>query len=137
MRCKCSYSERIKYLGKISGPILDRFDLIFVMENVGRKGMESYEGASSLREKVSQSQERLKRRFGKLSSHLSPEELESLIKENPGWANILRFDEVSNFRSRHKKVRVALSMCAWDGSDDIEFRHGIEVDAYRIEKLTQ
>ncbi len=65
-KCTCTRSQLHRYLGKISGPILDRFDLCIQLQQVELSGLwkkEKSESSACIRKRVEQARERQKERF--------------------------------------------------------------------------
>lgn len=87
--CTCSSSQIIAYNKRVSGPLLDRFDINFEIEKVPFsqiKNTADQESSESIRQRVEEARirqlERNKKLFGraKTNSRLSQKELEKLIK---------------------------------------------------------
>ena len=65
-QCKCSRKQVQAYLGRISGPLIDRFDLLVDIDPVEYKDLASTQEAESsavIRERVEQARERQRERF--------------------------------------------------------------------------
>jgi len=85
--CTCSPSSIKKYLGKISGPLLDRIDMIVQIqrpsiEELSKKEQE--ESSKFIRERVIKAVERQKERFKglniKFNSQMSPTQVDRFVK---------------------------------------------------------
>ncbi len=129
--CICPEIEKARYMRKISGPILDRMDLLVRVRRMkfedfrkGKKGEESKE----IRERVMAARERQKRR-GKLNSELTHKELEEMVKLDSKAESVLqKFAEKASLSGRaiDKVIKVARTIADLDGSDDVKAEHLLE-----------
>lgn len=129
--CRCTYTERKKYLERLSGPLLDRIDLCAIV--APELPSTDHELATGLQERVSQAREKALKRWGMLGGELSAENLEALLREHPEWLRWIGAP-CSSLRSRHKIIRVALSLCAWDARDEPRGSDFFEARLYRPEE---
>ncbi len=143
-KCKCTPNEIRRYLGHISGPILDRVDICVEAPRVdiadltarGRTGGES---SSVIRERVLRAREVQKKRFAgtslKFNSEIMPKDIEKYCplapREQAYLENAFCSMELSA-RAYHKILRVARTIADIDGSEDIRQIHLMEAVAYRI-----
>jgi magnesium chelatase family protein len=142
-RCRCSIRIRNDYKARLSGPILDRMDLVlFVVPPQFRSSrgtspnhFEQDKSLSSMQERVGRCRERLLRRWAQIPGLLSAVETEALIGSHPQWDQALENISMSTLRARHKIVRVALSLAAWDDVDEPGVGHFIEAASYRPERF--
>ncbi len=135
--CICPEIERIRYSRKISGPILDRIDLLVSVRRMdfseyrrGKKG----ERSEVIRERVMEARERQLRR-GKLNSELSHREIEELIKLDPETESILEsFSGRMKLSGRaiDKTLKVARTIADLEGRERVEKRHVLEALQYRV-----
>lgn len=137
--CRCS--ERIKrnYLARLSGPVLDRIDLLF-LHHGGRAPAISLcserRSLSELKEKVDRCFEKSSVRWGVPAANLLSGDLEKMLTEHPRWLENLQQIPVTSLRARHKILRVALSLSLWDGNEEPSLAHFFEASCYRPESVT-
>jgi magnesium chelatase family protein len=131
-RCRCRASQRKSYLARLSGPILDRIDLIvLVQSSVPRRKAPSLK---QLRKKVLLTREALVQQWGCVPGELSALQLEKILEEHSHWAK--RWSSVpQSLRSRHKILRIALTLSAWDERTEPESAHFMEASCYRPERF--
>jgi magnesium chelatase family protein len=130
-RCRCSPERLLSYRRKLSGPMLDRFDLCVVLSDVAksreRGGLAHEEIASSVLEAHLLQESRYKAegrsaRNGDTESDLrsGPFELAGAAKD--WFEGLLGADGVS-FRSAFRSLRVARTLADLAGSPAIEVAH--------------
>ncbi|OFZ55841.1 MAG: hypothetical protein A2428_07460 [Bdellovibrionales bacterium RIFOXYC1_FULL_54_43] len=145
-RCKCGKAARDHYLARISGPVLDRIDLVsLVVTQKSRKSRSKAERHSKmtvakqrfdfLSEKTARTRNRAVSRLGNVPGLLAPAELERLLQDHPTWAHQLESLRLENFRCRHKILRVALSLACWDEIPEPSSAQWLEAACYRPERL--
>ena len=143
-RCRCTPNEIRRYLGHISGPILDRVDICVEAPRVDigdltAKRNSANESSRTIRQRVLKAREIQKRRFEgtklKFNSEMSPKDIEKYCplapKEQAYLENVFCNMELSA-RAYHKVLRVARTIAEIDGSADIRQIHLMEAVAYRI-----
>lgn len=117
--CTCPDLSHQDYLSRLSGPILDRIDLVKLV--LHRPGLAGSAGdrpqPEILAEKTGRTRELLQRLWGAPSARLDGARVEEILRGEPSiardWSAIRRSSEAS-LRRRHKEIRVALTMAAWD-----------------------
>jgi magnesium chelatase family protein len=132
-RCICRPSALTAYFSRLSGPILDRIDLVALTLPVppGRERRTTGAEIERTREKVRSVRESLVRRWGATPGKMPPARVESLIEEHPDWKKALEGVPTTSLRERHKIARVALSLAAWDGLDAPTEACFLEADRFR------
>lgn len=141
--CTCSAADIVRYQRKISGPMLDRFDLHVLVNDVPaeellsneRSGMSSAEYSTL----VLAARKRQWERQGKVNAELKPRELtEYCALEEAGKALLLQAQQRFHLSSRgiHRLLKVALTISDLSESDSIGSRHIAEALQYR-EQLAQ
>ncbi len=119
-RCICSSFRLQKYLGRISGPVFDRFQMIVVADHFSNKPQIK---ASDLRNMVEKAQSfALKRRGQKFSnSRLSTEVIYKMLDESVFSRH---FPELQYaHRKRISLTQVARTIADIEESEDIKARH--------------
>ena len=135
----CTPDETRRYLGKISGPLLDRFDIHIDVPRVPRT--ELYAGESraaessvEVRQRVVAARERQYARAGKANSWLAPGETEHHCSLGPAERGLLETAvERLGFSTRawDRVLRVARTIADLADADRIEGRHLSEAIGYR------
>jgi magnesium chelatase family protein len=135
-RCLCRPGALSAYFARLSGPIMDRIDLVTIAwpSVAGRRGSESVNLKAS-RENVKLARERLITRWGALPGKMPAAKVESLIEEHSDWRPILKELPYTSLRERHKIVRVAMSLAAWDGKDEPDAASFLEAESFRPRAL--
>ena len=137
-RCRCSAGTRVQYLGKLSGPILDRMDVVlFVLSPRGRvrSQPERPARAQELADRVTTLRAALRKDLGAPPGQLPPSRIDGMLRERPAWSEALDQLARGSLRARHKIVRVALTLAAWDGAEEPTFGHIAEASSFRPEAL--
>lgn len=132
-KCSCTSSEIAKYMGKISGPLLDRIDLqveAAAVEYEELKGRGSGESSRDIKKRVSRThkiqQERYKNENIYFNSQLSPAQIDKYCKLGDAENALLKaaFERL-NFSARayHKILKIARTIADMDVSQDISAVH--------------
>ena len=118
--CTCSSLQVRRYLGKLSGPLMDRIDIRVDVEPVGRVELSSHElGESSaeIRARVLSARERAARRFREepwaLNAHIPARALRQQYKPERAAMNFLHDEldkELITARGLHKVIRLAWTL---------------------------
>ena len=116
-RCKCTQSEVIRYQSKISGPLLERFDLVVNVEEVDYVDMKRNdvcESSDKIRKRVMRAREIQKDRFRdskhKFNGEMSAEEVErfcALDKETEQFVENMFETKRFSARSYIRMLKVA------------------------------
>lgn len=140
-RCSCAESDVAKYLGKISGPLLDRFDLCtevkdVPVERIGRKKQGKTSG--EIRREIIRVHEIQKERYRgtqiRFNGSLSGKETEKYcIPDEQGKKLLYKAYEKMNLsvRAYHKILKTARTIADLENSDKIEESHISEAVFYR------
>ncbi len=136
--CTCSAADIIRYQRRISGPMLDRFDLHVLVGDVPAEDILSTErsGISSkeYRDIVVAARERQWNRQGKQNSELKPRELlETAPLTNESRELLIKAQQRFKLSARgiHRLLKVSLTIADIAASDTIEPRHIAEALQYR------
>lgn len=141
-RCSCSEVQIKNYLGKISGPILDRIDICVntphvMVEDIGKRANENSE---NIRKEIEYArgiqEERFKGEVYKFNSRIPISKMEKYCVLTNEGKQIL--DKAYkhfglSVRTYHKMIRVARTIADLDGSVFIEEKHIAEALGYRTE----
>ncbi len=137
--CKCSEQQVRRYRGRISGPLLDRFDLnihVPVVEKEELTRMQAGESSKVIATRVQSARHRQYNRQGDgiTNARLNPTQLERFAKPDATGAKLLDA-AMSRFslsaRSYHRILRVALSIADLSGRDSVGAEHIAEALQYR------
>ncbi|EFF75951.1 YifB family Mg chelatase-like AAA ATPase [Achromobacter piechaudii] len=134
--CGCTLDQVARYVGKISGPLLDRIDLHVALPPSDPEAMAgpSGEASSLVRERVRQSRQRQIERQGKLNALLSGPELDQYCVMQAN-AQALLFQAMRRLsgsgRALHRALRVARSIADLGGADVIDASHVAQAVQYR------
>lgn len=140
---RCSPEQTLRYLGRLSGPFLDRFDLSLeiplpppgLLSQTHTKG----ESSITVRNRVIAAQERQRVRQHKLNAHLDNAEIRRyclLAAEDALWLEetLTRFG--LSVRAWQRLLKVARTIADLEESEQIERRHLQEALSYRaIDRL--
>lgn len=136
--CTCSAADIVRYQRKISGPMLDRFDLHVLVNDVPAEELLSNErsGASSAEysSRVVLARKCQWDRQGKSNAELKPRELLEFCGMQPASRQLLlKAQERFHLSSRgiHRLLKVSLTIADISQSDNIEPRHIAEALQYR------
>ncbi len=132
LKCRCKPFEVQSYLNKLSGPILDRIDLTFLMTETTRE--KKTKPIDRLKEEITQAQAFAKERFGALPGELDPLWLETHLSKDSSIEKLL--SDVLSLRSRHKILRVARSIQALEGAPHLKEEHVFEAKFYRLNEVS-
>ncbi len=143
--CSCTQTDRLAYMGKVSGPLLDRIDLHVGMERMvyadidaqgeGKMGKTS----GDLRQEVEAACERQAHRYRSLSiqfnSQLAPNQIGAYCRLDAVCRKLVR-DAFARWslsaRAYHRLLRTARTIADLSGREAIEETHILEALSYRI-----
>jgi len=140
-RCRCTKPQVRRYMGKVSGPILDRIDLCVELQGVdfsSLKGMGRGEDSGSIRRRVSEARERQRERFLGTDYRFNGDiEAASIDRYCPLGAEEERCMEQLytslqlSARAFHRILRVARTIADLDGAEQIGVEHLMEASYFR------
>lgn len=135
---RSSPEQILRYLNKISGPFLDRFDLSVEVSLLPpgelSRPREKAESSADIRQRVLAARERQLHRAGKTNARLSAAELEHYCPLIPADAQFLEqalHKMKLSIRAWHKLIRVARTIADLEQQTDISRQHLIEALGYR------
>lgn len=140
-RCNCSDAEIKKYLSKISGPILDRIDVVAEAPRVDIHQLSATmqnECSADIKARVMEARERQKYRYKNTTYRFNAEigsgDIRTYCKLGTGEQKMM--EEVFTMmnlsaRAYHKVIKVARTIADLEGKDDICTEHISEAVCYR------
>ena len=139
--CSCSDKAIQKYLGKISGPLLDRIDIQVEVSSVKYENFssnEKEESSEAIRKRVIQARniqlERYKQEHIFSNSELTPRLIEKYCKLDKKCEDILEkvFNKLGlSARAYGRILKVARTIADMDESEGINEKHILEAIQYR------
>ncbi|CAC9525600.1 AAA+ ATPase superfamily protein YifB/ComM, associated with DNA recombination [uncultured Gammaproteobacteria bacterium] len=138
-KCHCTADQIEKYKNKISGPLLDRIDMVLTVPPLPKKDLLSQENSNAessevIRKRVLKAYEKQINRQGKTNDKLSPDEINKLIKLDKTNKQLLSsvIDKLHlSARGYHRILKVARTIADLDGSESVDKPHLIEAAGYR------
>ena len=138
--CNCSPMQIEKYIGRISGPLLDRIDIHLEVTPVPFRELSDQKPgttSASMREQVLAAREVQKRRFGEgkqLNGRMSPRQIRQHCRLQPDAELLLKqaMEEMGLSARAHDKIlRVSRTIADLDQSETIGMTHLSEAINYR------
>ncbi len=141
--CRCSDAQVKRYKDRISGPLLDRFDLrihVPPVEKEALMGMQTGESSKLVAQRVQAARKIQYKRQGEgiLNARLQPTALEKFAKPDSAGAKLLdtamtRFS--LSARSYHRILKVARSIADLTGEQAVSSAHIAEALQYRGDEI--
>ncbi|MCR4618440.1 MAG: YifB family Mg chelatase-like AAA ATPase [Lachnospiraceae bacterium] len=140
-KCNCTEPEIKRYLGKISGPVLDRIDLCVEMTPIKLSDMKAGNNTMSsleMRQKVISARNMQKKRYAntayRFNSELKGSDIEKychLGEKEKALAETL-YEKLSlSLRSYHRMLRISRTLADLDESEEIQIKHLYEAASFR------
>ena len=140
-KCVCSQKQVSQYLSKISGPLLDRFDLhieVAPVEYDSLASMQKEEPSAAVRERVQRAREIQTERFRgtgiTCNARITPDILREVCVMTTAANELLKdvFERLGlSARAYDKILKVARTVADMDGSSDIDRVHISQAVRYR------
>ncbi|MBT9173425.1 MAG: Competence protein ComM [Syntrophomonadaceae bacterium] len=139
--CTCSYGQLQRYRQKLSGPLLDRFDLFMEVprlrfEEVTRT--EPAEPSATIKARVAAARLRQQQRFGRAqlscNAEMGPQQVTEYCQTDSAGRDLLRhaFQRLHlSGRAYNRILKVARTIADLDGKEQITSRHLAEAIGYR------
>ncbi len=138
--CSCSAIEIKRYQAKISGPILDRFDIQIIVQQVQydelRKNAKS-EKSAEVKNRVTKARQIQEDRYKsqlKLNSDMTNQEIKKFSKLNQDSEDLLKTAYNSlglSARGLNSILKISRTIADIDGKANIEKKHVMEALSYR------
>ena len=139
-RCRCTEEQVRRYRGKISGPLLDRIDMLMEVPAVDKKLLrpqpdaEPAESSEKVRQRVIQARQIQLQRANQANAALQHKELEVFCTLSDQDFQLVE-KAISRFglsaRAYHRILKVARTIADLAGSPDIQTVHLTEAIGYR------
>ncbi len=140
--CHCSPVQIEKYMGKISGPLLDRIDIHVEVPAAEFKELSSTipgTSSESIREQVIAARKAQSERFGGskilYNSQMSSQQIRKFCKLGPKEMDLLKINVQElglSARAHDKVLRLSRTIADLDCSDNIQYEHLSEAINYRM-----
>ena len=143
-RCRCSQRDVDNYRSRISGPLLDRIDIVVEVPSVHFEDLRERaeaEPSASVKQRVNAARDIQNRRFGSggmCNARMGPEEMRRYCHLSEECAELMKgaFETMGlTARSYDRILRVARTVADMDGSEDIQPQHIAEAIQYRAVNL--
>ena len=139
--CKCTAREIRNYLGKISGPLLDRIDLQIEVDNISYGELTdrtSLETSKDVKARADKAREIQRARFQGTNVSCNAQMTNAMIKKycqlSDGCEKLLKraFEKLNlSARATTRIIKVARTIADLDGQKDISEKHIAEAIQYR------
>ena len=140
-RCSCTHHQIAAYLGKVSGPLLDRFDICTEMREVPGemlKGQKKGKSSEELRREISRAHEIQKERYKgteiRFNGRLGGKDTEKYCTAEKAAKKLLQraYEKLGlSVRGYHKILKTARTIADLENSDLILESHISEAICYR------
>lgn len=128
-RCRCTPDQVSRYRGKLSGPLLDRIDLLIEVPLIDATSLQAApdgEPSAVVRTRVTAAQARQHQRQGKTNAALNTAEVDQFCRPDEAGAKLLTQAATHlalSARAMHRILRVARSIADLADSADVQAPH--------------
>jgi magnesium chelatase family protein len=135
-RCRCTPDQIARYRGRLSGPLLDRIDLLVNVPALGEAELRAGpgEGSAAVRARVRAARERQRARQGKPNQALDAADIDTVCRMDEGasslMAKAMRQLQLSA-RAYHRCLKVARTIADLAASQNLSAVHVAEAIQYR------
>ena len=138
--CRCKTFEIDRYINKISGPLLDRFDLFVEVNSIPYKEFSNNKSESSynIKNRVEKAREIQKHRFKNYDINTNDEMNSSMVnkycklsEESIGTIELIFNKYNLSNRSYTKLLKVARTIADLDGEEELNSNHIMEAFSFR------
>jgi magnesium chelatase family protein len=140
-RCRCTETQVKKYMGRISGPVLDRIDLCVELKQVEMNNIRSsYKGESSaeIRRDVIKARKKQEQRFEgsdyKFNADIKGKDIDKYCRLGESEKKVMEqiYDSLMlSARTYHRILKVARTIADLDNEEEIQAEHLLEAACYR------
>lgn len=140
-KCICSQKQVANYLSKVSGPVLDRFDIHIEVAPVEYESLSSSareEASAAIRERVQKAREIQNRRYAgsgvTCNARITSDMLHEVCRVTPEGDELLKgvFDRLGlSARAYDRILKVSRTIADMDGSELIDKKHIAQAVHYR------
>jgi magnesium chelatase family protein len=136
-KCRCTPDQVARYRGKLSGPLLDRIDLMLDVPAVDEADLSARgdgESSATVRTRVTAARAVQIERQGKPNARLNPDEVDRHARPDEAGAQLLKqaMARLSlTARAYHRILKVARSIADLAGIEQISSAHVAEAIHYR------
>jgi magnesium chelatase family protein len=139
-QCTCSRQQIVKYISKLSGPLLDRIDLQVPVQSIeydSIKSVSDEQSSAVLYEKVVTARSIQEKRFGNTQTYnnfMTADQVETYCVLTSAAEEIIKkaFDKLNlSMRGYHKILKVARTIADLAAQDEIDAAHIQEAIMYR------
>lgn len=144
-RCSCTYSQIVHYVNRISGPLLDRIDMVVHVPKLDIHQLQcrdEEEKSEEIRERVMRCSDIQKNRYAgtpyRFNSDLDTKGVEAfcnLGESEQRFMGRIYMSRKMTARSYYRVIRLARTIADLDGSERIEEAHLSEAVSYHVDDL--